>query len=384
MIRIEVVDSDGLRKVLCFPLDGKAIFVEKNACGRKIENFSCDFFLGRMNDYWTDFLKGMTLTPKLLSNLQYLAENGEKYSDSQLGQLIEEINIIHNGETRVIELLKDMKPSSAVFEITENQETTWGFWKNGDDALKLLGLLECVLPEDSRSAGVFMCASYLKFKMKDHFTALSEEQAQEYRVHPETASFIHIDFKNGMLSFDRDNSYYESYCITINDALSIYHKLGMPATYEYGDCTENIEYQDLVISFLNRENEHLQNLSCQDSAKNAKKRFRNRKGSLNISVDELAEKTAPEVKNYYVDGEVYVHANKIYLCRLEENNAKFVGEENSITVPLKSLGTFLPDIASDGQGIHRLPIKQALEMREQIQRLFVQDEEQVSELKELW
>ena len=85
-----------------------------------------------------------------------------------------------------------------------------------------------------------------------------------------------------------------------------------------------------------------------------------------------------------MDGEVYVHANKIYLCCMDENNAKFVGEDNSFTIPLKSLGTFLPDIASDGQEIFRLPIKQAFEIREQIQRLFVQDEEQASKLKELW
>lgn len=77
-------------------------------------------------------------------------------------------------------------------------------------------------------------------------------------------------------------------------------------------------------------------------------RFRDENGCLTISTDEIAKATLAEARSYYQDGAYYIFLGRLYIfceedcCFISTNPGKF------ITVNSESLGTFLPDVASDG------------------------------------
>jgi len=86
------------------------------------------------------------------------------------------------------------------------------------------------------------------------------------------------------------------------------------------------------------------------------KRYRNEKGQLTISFEEIKKKTIVEASNYYKPGSVYLNAadgrEYVYLLPMPGNGelAHFQSFDGyNLFIPIDSLGTFLPDVASDGR-----------------------------------
>jgi len=88
------------------------------------------------------------------------------------------------------------------------------------------------------------------------------------------------------------------------------------------------------------------------------KRFRDEAGQLTITTDELAKLTLDEANAYYTHGARYEHSGKIYVCNRSsdrgvhrgiQEKVKFTSEDgHNLFFDPDKLGTFLPDIASDG------------------------------------
>jgi hypothetical protein len=94
------------------------------------------------------------------------------------------------------------------------------------------------------------------------------------------------------------------------------------------------------------------------------KRFRDENGQLTIRVNEVARLTLDEANAYYINGEQYTHQDKIYTCfRFFDKDSngdiqeciKFTSADgyNIFLIP-EMLGTWLPDVASEGLEITRL------------------------------
>jgi hypothetical protein len=94
------------------------------------------------------------------------------------------------------------------------------------------------------------------------------------------------------------------------------------------------------------------------------KRFRDENGQLTIRVKEVAELTLDEANAYYINGEKYTYKDKVYTCYRfldKDSNGdiqeviKFTSSDgyNLFVVP-ERLGTWLPDVASEGLEITRL------------------------------
>lgn len=87
------------------------------------------------------------------------------------------------------------------------------------------------------------------------------------------------------------------------------------------------------------------------------KRFRDENGLLNCSLEELKEKTRAEGLSYYKVGHVYGHENKVYVyVENIDGLARFqlYKSDKEILIPVENLGTFLPDVASEGREIEFL------------------------------
>ena len=91
-----------------------------------------------------------------------------------------------------------------------------------------------------------------------------------------------------------------------------------------------------------------------------KKRFRTPEGILSCSLSELKERTLQEALEYYIPGYLYVYQGKTYLldslgltgkCAVFVNVAR---DDDRLLVASSGLGTFLPDVASEGMEIIRL------------------------------
>lgn len=93
------------------------------------------------------------------------------------------------------------------------------------------------------------------------------------------------------------------------------------------------------------------------------KRYRDAAGKLTMTIDKIAAATLDEAREYYQDGERYIYEGRAYTLRRYTSTdahgdtvetAQFVGIDgyNLFTDPAR-LGTFLPDVASDGQEITR-------------------------------
>lgn len=74
-------------------------------------------------------------------------------------------------------------------------------------------------------------------------------------------------------------------------------------------------------------------------------------GCLTVSTEELANLTLAEAKEYYQDGMYYVCSGKLYIfseedtCFIESGTGSWL---HTIKVDAEALGTFLPDVASEG------------------------------------
>lgn len=83
------------------------------------------------------------------------------------------------------------------------------------------------------------------------------------------------------------------------------------------------------------------------------KRHRNEKGKLTRSIEEIEKETFAEAKKYYRLGGIYFNnadKREYVLIENDEILAHFKSFEGyNLFVPAGSLGTFLPDVATEGK-----------------------------------
>lgn len=94
------------------------------------------------------------------------------------------------------------------------------------------------------------------------------------------------------------------------------------------------------------------------------KRYRDPEGRLTVRLDELARLTREEGAAYYVEGGRYVEQGRVYTLHYESHTgqdgtpytlAHFLSDDGyNLYCDPDSLGTFLPDIASEGLEIVRI------------------------------
>ncbi len=91
------------------------------------------------------------------------------------------------------------------------------------------------------------------------------------------------------------------------------------------------------------------------------RRFRDENGKLTEKVEEIAKKTLAEARNYYINGDRYENNGRIYTFRVTEENMLFEGTDGEkIFVVPELMGTYLPDIASEGSSFVKVPLSQTL------------------------
>lgn len=82
------------------------------------------------------------------------------------------------------------------------------------------------------------------------------------------------------------------------------------------------------------------------------KRFRDENGNLKICVNQVAELTAAEAADYYKIGSVYFNqadGEEYIYTKCDNDLAHFQSFSGlNLFIPCASLGTFLPDVASEG------------------------------------
>ena len=85
------------------------------------------------------------------------------------------------------------------------------------------------------------------------------------------------------------------------------------------------------------------------------KRYRNEKGQLTISIEQIKKETAAEAANYYRPGSIYLNredGREYVYCTPEPGDGELAHFQSfdgyNLFIPLGSLGTFLPDVASEG------------------------------------
>lgn len=85
------------------------------------------------------------------------------------------------------------------------------------------------------------------------------------------------------------------------------------------------------------------------------KRYRNENRELTTSIAQIKKETAEEAKNYYRPGSIYKsnEDDREYVyCTPEPGDGELAHFQSfdgyNLFIPLDSLGTFLPDVASEG------------------------------------
>lgn len=90
------------------------------------------------------------------------------------------------------------------------------------------------------------------------------------------------------------------------------------------------------------------------------KRYRTPEGTLSCTLAELKKQTFIEASEYYIPGFLYVYQGKTYLLAnlgLTGKCAVFINVaqgHDRLLVSTSGLGTFLPNVASEGMEITRL------------------------------
>ncbi len=122
--------------------------------------------------------------------------------------------------------------------------------------------------------------------------------------------------------------------------------------YDIRTITENGNYDFYIYCY---------DKNFQESQYLNSRRFRDENGKLAEKVEEIAKITLPEARNYYVNGDRYENNGKIYTFRVTDENMLFEGKdgEKLFVVP-ELMGTFLPDVASDGNSFVKVPMDQTL------------------------
>ena len=91
------------------------------------------------------------------------------------------------------------------------------------------------------------------------------------------------------------------------------------------------------------------------------KRFRDENGKLTEKVEEIAKKTFAEARNYYINGDRYENNGKVYTFKITEENMLFEGKDGEkLFVAPELMGTYLPDVASEGSAFVKVPMSQTL------------------------
>ena len=91
------------------------------------------------------------------------------------------------------------------------------------------------------------------------------------------------------------------------------------------------------------------------------KRFRDENGKLTEKVEEIAKKTFAEDRNYYINGDRYENNGKIYTFKITEENMLFEGKDGEkLFIAPELMGTYLPDVASEGSAFVKVPMSQTL------------------------
>lgn len=82
------------------------------------------------------------------------------------------------------------------------------------------------------------------------------------------------------------------------------------------------------------------------------KRYRNAKGELTRSIKEIEKETLAEARKYYRLGSIYFNnadKREYVLIENDEILARFKSFEGyNLFIPVANLGTFLPDVATQG------------------------------------
>ena len=91
------------------------------------------------------------------------------------------------------------------------------------------------------------------------------------------------------------------------------------------------------------------------------KRYRNENGQLTMTLDQIKKETAAEAARYYRPGNIYQNIEDgreyVYLVPTPEGGelAHFQSFDGyNLFIPVDSLGTFLPDVASKGTDFCRI------------------------------
>lgn len=86
------------------------------------------------------------------------------------------------------------------------------------------------------------------------------------------------------------------------------------------------------------------------------KRYRDGNGSLTKSIEQIKKETAADAMDYYKPGSIYLYkedGREYVYCIPEAGDGELTHflsfDGYNLFIPIKSLGTFLPDVASEGQ-----------------------------------
>lgn len=85
------------------------------------------------------------------------------------------------------------------------------------------------------------------------------------------------------------------------------------------------------------------------------KRYRNENGELTISIEKIKKEASTEAANYYRSGSIYKYNedNREYVyCTPEPGDGELAHFQSfdgyNLFIPVDCLGSFLPDVASEG------------------------------------
>ena len=88
------------------------------------------------------------------------------------------------------------------------------------------------------------------------------------------------------------------------------------------------------------------------------KKYRNTCGCLSVSTETAANLEKEEAERYYCHGQIYLNESNhlTYICQRTSNQfTNFIRMDGrQLIVPTETLGTFLPDVASEGMAIRRI------------------------------
>lgn len=253
---------------------------------------------------------------------------------------------------------------NSIYEVTQDSKTRWAYYAHGGDTYLTVSMLQSANILQTVKNGLTDIDAFLESllrKSKNYVQELNEQEfdslLESFYSNKVVGSAIKIDFDNNMMKVQRNSmsKLNDDYQIKISDAKAIYAWFSMQTPYcRPEDIMKRLmDFEDEVMRFLDRDNEHLQNCSSK------KLRFRDGKGSLRMSVEKLCETTKPEADNYYINGDIYEYQGKRYTFLKTDREAVFIADDGAeMYCDANHLGTFLPDVASEGMAVVRVPVSE--------------------------